>query len=302
VLPPFYRTMWFLTLAALSIGAAAFLLFQRRVSQIKLKHAAELAFTRRLIDSQERERKRFAAEMHDGLGQSLVIIKNRARLSLKQSDQKEAMLDHLENISATASHAIEEAREIAFNLRPHLLDRLGLTKTIESMLGKVFSAGDIEFEAEIDLIDDVLEKDSEILLAIIFLTIHSEEAMFHAALDLGAKGYVLKDSAIDDIVTAINEVVAGRAFTSLPMTSYFTRRQNYNAVPDEQQSGLRQLTRTEYRILKLLADYKTNKDIAGELSVSPRTVETHRVRICQKLNLHGSHALMKFAVQYKSLL
>ncbi len=67
-------------------------------------------------------------------------------------------------------------------------------------------------------------------------------------------------------------------------------------------SGLRQLTPTEYRIIKLLAEYKTNKDIAEELSVSPRTVETHRSRICQKLNLTGSHALMKFAVQYKSIL
>ena len=138
--------------------------------------------------------------------------------------------------------------------------------------------------------------------AIIFLTIHSEEEMFHAALDLGAKDYVLKDSAIDDIVTAINDAVAGCAFTSLPITTYFTRRQNYNAVPDEQQLGLRQLTPTEYRILKLLADYKTNKEIAEELSVSPRAIETHRLRICQKLNLKGSHALMKFAVQYKSLL
>jgi signal transduction histidine kinase/ligand-binding sensor domain-containing protein len=164
VLSPFYRTWWFLTLAVLGIGGIAFLLFQRRVAQIKLKHTAELAFSRRLIDSQEQERKRFAAEMHDGIGQSLVIIKNRARLSLKQSDQKEAMLDHLENISETASHAIEEAREIAFNLRPHLLDRLGLTKTLESMLGKVFGASGIEFEAEIEGIDNVLEKDSEILL------------------------------------------------------------------------------------------------------------------------------------------
>ena len=126
--------------------------------------------------------------------------------------------------------------------------------------------------------------------------------MFHAALDLGAKGYVIKDSAIDDIVTAINEVAAGRTFTSLPMTTYFTRRQNYNAVPDKQQLGLRQLTVTESRVLKLLAEYKTNKDIAEELSVSPRTVETHRSRICQKLNLQGSHALMKFAVEYRSLL
>jgi signal transduction histidine kinase len=164
VLPPFYRTWWFLILTGFAILATAYLLFRLRVSQINLKHAAELAFSRRLIDSQEQERKRFAAEMHDGLGQSLVIIKNRAKLSLKQPDRKEMMLDHLENISATASHAIEEAKEMAFNLRPHLLDRLGLTKTIESMLGKVSIASGIEFEAEIDEIDGVLEKDSEILL------------------------------------------------------------------------------------------------------------------------------------------
>ncbi|CAA9379139.1 MAG: hypothetical protein AVDCRST_MAG74-229 [uncultured Pyrinomonadaceae bacterium] len=164
VLPPYYRTWWFLILTVFAIGAAAFLLFKRRVAQINLQHHAELAFSRRLIDSQEQERKRFAAEMHDGLGQSLVIIKNRARLSLKQADKKEAMLEHLENISETASHAIHEAKEIAFNLRPHLLDRLGLTKTIESMLGKVFGASGIEFEADIEGIDGILEKDSEILL------------------------------------------------------------------------------------------------------------------------------------------
>jgi DNA-binding NarL/FixJ family response regulator len=139
-------------------------------------------------------------------------------------------------------------------------------------------------------------------VAIIFLTIHSEEQMFHAALDLGAKGYVLKDSAIDDIVTAINEAVAGRTFTSLPMTTAFTRGQRSRPVADALQLGLRQLTATEYRILKSLADYKTNKEIADELSVSPRTVETHRSRICQKLSLQGSHSLMKFAVQNKSLL
>lgn len=164
VLPPFYRTWWFLILAIFALGAMAFLLFHWRVTQINRKHAAELAFSRRLIDSQEQERKRFAAEMHDGLGQSLVIIKSRARLSLKQSDNQAIIIDHLENISETASHAINEAKEIAFNLRPHLLDRLGLTKTIESMLDKVFSASGIEFEARIDEIDNVLEKDSEILL------------------------------------------------------------------------------------------------------------------------------------------
>lgn len=142
----------------------AYMLFRRRVLQINRKHAAEHAFSRRLIDSQEQESKRFAAEIHDGLGQSLVIVKNRARLSLRQTDEKEAMLDHLGNISDTASDAIEEAREIAFNLRPHLIDRLGSTKTSVSMLGKVFGASNILFEAQIDRIDEVLENDSEILL------------------------------------------------------------------------------------------------------------------------------------------
>lgn len=136
---------------------------------------------------------------------------------------------------------------------------------------------------------------------IIFLTIHKEDAMFNAALDLGAKGYVLKDSAIDDIVLAINEVAAGRNFTSLPVTSRFARR-GVDPEPAAQQPGLRQLTPTEYRILRLLSDCKTNKEIADELCISPRTVETHRTRICQKLNLQGSHSLMKFAVQNRSLL
>ena len=125
VLPPFYRTWWFMAMALFGFGGLAFLFFRRRETQIRLKHAEERAFSRRLIDSQEHERKRFAAEMHDGLGQSLVIIKNRAGLSLRQADKKEAMLDHLENISATASHAIQEAKEIAFNLRPHLLGSFG---------------------------------------------------------------------------------------------------------------------------------------------------------------------------------
>lgn len=137
---------------------------------------------------------------------------------------------------------------------------------------------------------------------IIFLTIHSEEEMFHAALDLGAKGYVLKDSAIDDIVLAIGEVAKGRSFTSLPMTTHFSRTENYNLPASEQQPRLSLLTPTEHRVLRSLANYKTNKDIADELFISPRTVETHRSRICQKLGLQGSHALMKFAVQYRSLL
>jgi DNA-binding CsgD family transcriptional regulator len=84
------------------------------------------------------------------------------------------------------------------------------------------------------------------------------------------------------------------------MTTYFSRRENYNNVPDKQQLGLNQLTVTESRILRLLADYKTSKEIAAELFISYRTVENHRANICQKLNLKGSHSLLKFAFDHKS--
>jgi signal transduction histidine kinase len=150
-------------LVALALAAAVLLLYRWRIFELKRKHAAQAAFSRRLIDSQEQERKRFAAELHDGLGQSLVIVKNLARLSLKQPGNQPVMLDHLEKISTTASQAIEETREIAFNLRPHLLDRLGLTRTIESMLDKVFSAGGIDYETRLDPIDDAFANESAIM-------------------------------------------------------------------------------------------------------------------------------------------
>ncbi|HEX8638221.1 MAG TPA: two-component regulator propeller domain-containing protein, partial [Pyrinomonadaceae bacterium] len=160
VLPPFYRTGWFLALAILAIGAFAFLLFKRRVAQINLKHHAELAFSRRLIDSQEQERKRLAAELHDGLGQNLVIIKNRAMLGIRKGDDRERAAKEFDSISESAAQAIEEVREITNNLRPHLLDRLGLTRSINAMLKKV--SGVVEIESEVDSIDNIFSEAGEI--------------------------------------------------------------------------------------------------------------------------------------------
>ncbi|HEV8158906.1 MAG TPA: sensor histidine kinase, partial [Pyrinomonadaceae bacterium] len=160
VLPPFYRTWWFITLAAIGIGIFAYLLFRRRIEQINLKHAAELAFSRRLIDSQEQERKRLAAELHDGLGQNLAVIKNRAMLGIIKGDDKERVMKEFDSISESAMQAIEEVREITNNLRPHLLDRLGLTKAINAMLKKV--SGVIEIESEVDSIDNVFSEAQEI--------------------------------------------------------------------------------------------------------------------------------------------
>jgi signal transduction histidine kinase len=163
VLPPFYRTWWFVTAAALFVAAAAFLLYRRRVSQLKRARAAQEEFSRRLIESQEQERKRIAAELHDGLGQDLLIIKNRAVLGRMQvGADGGAAGEQLDEISESASQAIDEVREIAYNLRPHHLDRLGLTKTLVAMVDKASAASDTRFACRVADLDGALPKSSEI--------------------------------------------------------------------------------------------------------------------------------------------
>jgi DNA-binding NarL/FixJ family response regulator len=134
---------------------------------------------------------------------------------------------------------------------------------------------------------------------IIFLTMHGEEAMFNRALGLGVKGYVLKDSAVTDIVNSINAVVGGQSFTSPAVTSYLFKRIS-NRAASNQLPGIADLSLTERKILSLIAEYKTSKEIADELHIHYRTVENYRSSICTKLNLRGSHSLIKFALQHQS--
>ena len=137
---------------------------------------------------------------------------------------------------------------------------------------------------------------------VIFLTMHRNEDFFQRALDLDVRGYVLKDSAVIDVVSAIKAVSRGEHYTSPALTSYLIRKRSggSSATSSEQGLGLHSLSPTERRVLELIAEYKTSRDIAEELNTSPRTVETHRTNICQKLGLHGRHALMKFALENKS--
>jgi DNA-binding NarL/FixJ family response regulator len=135
---------------------------------------------------------------------------------------------------------------------------------------------------------------------IIFLTVHREEEFFNEALELGAKGYVLKDSAVADIVTCIRAVAAGQNYASPALTSYLFQQRRRG--PEPQHSGVEILSPAERQILKQIADYKTSKEIAAALFISPHTVQTHRKNICVKLQLEGNHALMRFALEHKSRL
>jgi signal transduction histidine kinase/ligand-binding sensor domain-containing protein len=164
IIPPFWRTWWFVSFCVFVIAAAAFLLYRRRVGQLKRARAAQEAFSKQLIESQETERKRIAGELHDSLGQELLIIKNSAALGLKLLGDADRTKEQIEQISGTASQAIAEVRQIAYNLRPYHLDEIGLTQSLEELVERVAGACPIKFTCAIDSIDDICPKDAAINL------------------------------------------------------------------------------------------------------------------------------------------
>ncbi len=138
-------------------------------------------------------------------------------------------------------------------------------------------------------------RDEKLAVEIVLLTVHREESFMKKGLDLGARGYVLKDSAITDIVSAVKAAHRGQPFISPAMTAYLIKPRTSGG-----NEGLESLTPAERNVLKLIAQYKTTREIAETLFVSSRTIETHRHNICQKLHLQGSHSLMKFALEHLS--
>lgn len=136
--------------------------------------------------------------------------------------------------------------------------------------------------------------------ACIILTMHGEESTFNAAMDAGAQGYLLKEDALELVVLGLKAVAAGSLYLSPSISGWLLRRQQRVSALKEEKTGLASLTATERRILQLVGQNMTNKEIASELFVSHRTVETHRSNICQKLELQGVHKLLQFAIEHRS--
>jgi DNA-binding NarL/FixJ family response regulator len=145
-------------------------------------------------------------------------------------------------------------------------------------------------------------REKKLSTEIIFMTMHRDEDLFNEAIDLGAKGFVLKDSALSDIIECIKAVASQNHYTSHALTSFLINRSRRAINLTEKQPSINDLTPTERRVLKLIAENLTSKEIGEQLFISLRTVEKHRENICHKLNLQGSHSLFKFAVQNKSKL
>lgn len=137
---------------------------------------------------------------------------------------------------------------------------------------------------------------------LIILTMHKEEEIFNQALNLGVGGFILKENAVDEIVKAIITVAGGGHYLSSSVSSYLVRRRSREELLAAKKPGLEDLTKAERRILKLIAGKKTSREIGAELFISTRTVEAHRANIITKLELQGSHSLLQFALENRSII
>lgn len=143
-------------------------------------------------------------------------------------------------------------------------------------------------------------KAEDLQCKVVLLTMYKEERFLNAALNAGVCGYVVKDSAIEEIAKAIHAAARGENFVSPTLANLLYKRLQRNS--DEKVSPLDSLTTSERRVLKLVAESKASKQIADELFISVRTVENHRANICAKLGLEGKNALLSYALTNRTSL
>jgi two-component system, NarL family, response regulator NreC len=139
-------------------------------------------------------------------------------------------------------------------------------------------------------------------IGIIILSMHADESYLVRALSAGAKGYLLKDSAEEDLVRAVQVVAQGRPFFS-PKIAQSLLEDYVRALQDRGlQDSYELLTDREREVLQLLAEGKSNKEVATILDLSTYTVETHRTNLMHKLNLHNTAEIVLYAVRKKIII
>lgn len=157
--PWFWETLWFRTSAGLLAVFLVGIAFWAKTRVLEKRRAAQERFSRLLIEQQELERKRIAAELHDGLGQTLSIIRNRAVLVSAEGDVGPKIATHVAGISDAAVEALSSVREICQGLRPAELDRLGLCATLTAMADRLAAGSTMRVLIQIDPVDELISND-----------------------------------------------------------------------------------------------------------------------------------------------
>ena len=132
---------------------------------------------------------------------------------------------------------------------------------------------------------------------VLILTMHENEAYLFQSLRAGASGYMMKESADTDLIQAIRTVQGGRFYLSAAAQAMMVGDYLQRVHTGEEKDSYNDLTEREREILKLVAEGLTNNQIAERLVISPKTVDTHRTHVMDKLNLHSRAELVKYAMR-----
>jgi two-component system sensor histidine kinase ChiS len=157
--PAYWQTWWFRILVILAIASFTGYVFRREVSRLRKEKQVQYEFSKKQIESQEAERKHLASELHDGLGQDLLVVNNELQQFLNSRDGSR---DDLRRVASIVQESIEGVREISSNLHPHHIDRLGFCAAVDAMIDKVSHSTDVAFESTCERVDSFLPKESEI--------------------------------------------------------------------------------------------------------------------------------------------
>lgn len=137
---------------------------------------------------------------------------------------------------------------------------------------------------------------------LVIFAAEKDERLFNQAISVGIRGYLLKRNPAAEILNCLAAVACGEAYVSPLLSDFLLRRRTRTDALGRRQPGLARLTVTERRILQRIATGMTSREIAAQCGISPRTVDSHRAHICEKLGLSGSNRLLQFAFEHRDAL
>jgi len=163
ITPPWWQTWWFKSCGAVLILMTFGFGFKSRLNKLKKEKQAQEDYSRKLLASQEEERKRIANELHDSIAHDILILKNNAEIAMKNTKEEETK-SALNEISEQSLLTLNDVRTISYNLHPQQIESLGLTKAIKSMIDKVSKSTKVNFIADLDNIDKIFPEVNEVYI------------------------------------------------------------------------------------------------------------------------------------------
>jgi len=235
-----------------------------------------------VVNRRLREREQSSSPARDAKRKFRVVIVDEHPICRKglrdllEEDKRFQIVAELERVKASAKSIFEHGSDVAvLNVGPR-------------------SSANLEVLA--------LLKAKKCRANFVILAHQPERDLFEHALSAGVRGFVLKQGPLNEILDCVAAVASGTAYVTPLLTDFLLNRDAMVQLGERQQPGIKHLTLTQRRILKLIAYGKTSREIAAECRISPRTVGSHRTHMCQKLGIRGANCLLHFAVEHGDLL